>query len=55
MPNTMYFTQCKDCEHCTNELFGYVCEKHEIQIHNPKVDGCTWGNNKEEDNERKAD
>ncbi len=48
MPNTMYFVQCKDCEHCINELFGYVCEKHEIQIHNPKVDGCTWGNEKED-------
>ena len=48
MTNTMFFTQCEACENCTKELFGYVCEKHGIEIHNPKFDGCTWGDKKED-------
>lgn len=56
MPNTMYFTQCKDCEYCSlYAAHGYFCNNHDHIIDNPEVDGCTWGENKEEDNERKAD
>lgn len=55
MVNTMYFVQCKECENCSKNSFGYFCDEHIHEIDNPEVDGCTWGNEKVTDNERKAD
>ena len=52
MANTMFFMQCKDCENCSETSFGHFCDKHIHGIDNPDVDGCTWGNEKE-DGERK--
>jgi hypothetical protein len=54
MANTMYFLQCKDCENCSETSFGHFCDKHIHGIDNPNVDGCTWGNEKE-DGERRTD
>ena len=51
MANTMWFIQCEDCEHCTEAVIGYCSEKHQIFIDNPKTDGCTWGNPKEDAND----
>lgn len=53
MANTMYFMQCKDCDNCSETSFGHFCDKHIHGIDNPNVDGCTWGNAKE-DGERRA-
>ena len=50
MDNTMYFTQCKDCENLSKNSFGHFCDKHIHNIDNPEVDGCTWGVKKEVDN-----
>ena len=48
MADTTFFTQCENCEHCDKNSFGHFCEKHIIYIDNPKKDGCTWGNEREE-------
>ncbi len=49
MPNTMYFVQCKDCESCSlHEYTMPSCELHDHTIDNPEVDGCTWGEKKED-------
>ena len=50
MANTKFFLQCKDCENCSETSFGHFCDKHIHGIDNPNVDGCTWGNEKEDDN-----
>ena len=50
MPDTTFFTQCEKCLNCTESSFGHFCEKHLIHIGNPKIDGCTWGNERDEDN-----
>ena len=50
MIDTTWFVQCENCENCTEEKWGYCCDKHSIHIDNPKKDGCTWGNPKEADN-----
>lgn len=51
MTDTTFFVQCENCENCTKTVFGYGCDKHSIHIDNPKTDGCTWGNPKENANE----
>ena len=48
MIDTTFFVQCENCENCTKAVLGYCCDKHGIHIDNPKKDGCTWGNPKEE-------
>ncbi len=47
MVDTSFFTQCENCENCEKNSFGYYCQKHIVCIDNPKKDGCTWGNGKE--------
>ena len=48
MADTTLFVQCENCECCEKEIFGYVCAQHSTHIDNPKIDGCTWGREKEE-------
>ena len=55
MVNTMYFTQCKDCEYCVKELFGYCCDNNFHSINNPDVDGCTFGKEKEDGERREGE
>lgn len=55
MPNTMYFTQCKECVYCVKELFGYCCDKNLHSIDNPNTDGCTWGEEKENGERREGE
>ena len=47
MVDTSFFTQCENCDYCEKNSFGYYCQKHIVCIDNPKKDGCTWGNEKE--------
>lgn len=51
MLDTSFFTQCENCENCVKNSFGYVCEQHWVHIANPQKDGCTWGKEKEDNNE----
>ena len=54
--NTMFFTQCEECENCYTDGYSLpYCALHDHTIDNTKMDGCTWGNKKEDSNERKAD
>ena len=55
MTDTTFFTQCENCEYCVKELFGYVCDKHLINVDNPKKDGCTWGAEKEDGERREGE
>ena len=55
MVNTMYFVQCDDCENCSSSSFGCYCDKHAIYIGNPKVDGCTFGKEKENGERREGE
>lgn len=48
MANTEFFVQCKDCTECSKTSFGYFCNKNIHDIDNPEMDGCTWGDEKEE-------
>ena len=52
MDNTQFFTQCKNCEYCDDDKWGYYCEKHGLRITDPSKDGCTWGAELELDNDR---
>ena len=54
MANTTFFTQCENCVCCGKDKIGWYCEKFDIQLI-PNKDGCTWGMEREVDNERKAD
>lgn len=47
MVDTTFFVQCENCENCTKCGLGYCCDMHSMYIDNPKKDGCTWGNPKE--------
>lgn len=55
MTDTTFFTQCENCEYCVKELCGYVCDKHLINVDNPKKDGCTWGAEKEDGERREGE
>lgn len=55
MPNTMYFMNCKDCDNCQKSSFGHYCDKHFQDIDNPEVDGCTWGDKKEDGERREGE
>ena len=50
MPNTMFFIQCAECEHCCTDTFTWFCAKTDQYIDNPEVDGCTFGSKREESN-----
>ena len=55
MADTTFFTQCENCENCDKNEYGYYCDKHDIHIDNPKKDGCTWGNEKEDGERREGE
>lgn len=55
MANTMYFMQCKDCDNCSETSFWHFCDKHIHGIDNINVDGCTWGNAKEDGERREGE
>ena len=55
MANTMYFTQCEDCENCSLEYTTPFCEKYDHIIDNPEVDGCTWGDKKDDGERREGE
>lgn len=55
MVNTSYFMNCKDCDNCSANSFGHFCGKHIHNIDNPEVDGCTWGDKKEDGERREGE